>query len=123
AIANWTKRAHFFTSLRSIQTSGSNPGTSPAKRLECRDASNEVMGPIPERPAHIPAHVAAVPTPSGDTSPIPVTTTRLRIRPRLTAASPAHASHGVYAGTAAIASDAAAGENDRRPMVRNAVPA
>src|SRR5262245_26150771 len=81
AIANCTKRAHFFTSLRSIQTSGSNPGTSPAKRVECREASNAVIGPIPDRPETTPAHVAAVPTPSGDTSPIPVTTTRLRIQP------------------------------------------
>src|SRR5688572_15554210 len=82
AIANWMKRAHFFTSFLSIQFNGSKPGTSPANRVEWRAASKSVIGPMPDRPAHTPSHVAAVPMPSGETNPMPVTTTRLRIRPR-----------------------------------------
>src|SRR5690606_37972953 len=36
------------------------------------------MGPAPDRPAMAPSHSASTPTPSGETAPIPVTTTRMR---------------------------------------------
>src|SRR5262245_34300521 len=73
-------RPHFFRSFLSSQLSGSKPLTSPAKRVAYRDASKSVMGATPERPLRIPFHVSSVPMPSGDTSPMPVTTTRRRGR-------------------------------------------
>ena len=75
ATANWMKRSIFLTSFFSTQRSGSKPLTSQAKCVECWEASKSVMGPAPERPAWRPAHVSSVPMPSGDTSPMPVTTT------------------------------------------------
>ena len=75
AIANWMKRSTFLTSFFSIQARGSKPFTSQAKRVECWEASNSVMGPAPERPARRPCQVSSVPMPRGDTSPTPVTTT------------------------------------------------
>jgi hypothetical protein len=50
--------------------------TSPAIRVEKADASKRVIGPIPLRPAQSASQLASVPTPSDDTRPIPVTTTR-----------------------------------------------
>src|SRR5262249_31712052 len=66
----------FLTSFLSSHASGSKPFTSPAKRVVWRDGSNSVMGAIPDRPARIACHVSSVPTPRGETSPMPVTTTR-----------------------------------------------
>ena len=88
ASANWMKRAHFLTSFFSIQLSGSKPFTSPAKRVVCRDASNSVIGAMPDCPAQIPFHVSAVPMPTGDTRPIPVTTTRLLMTCNYTSPAP-----------------------------------
>jgi hypothetical protein len=48
-------------------------------RTSWRLASNRVIGPIPDLPAHSAAHVLAVSLPSGVTSPMPVITTRLVI--------------------------------------------
>src|SRR4051812_17191534 len=42
------------------------------------DASKRVMGPMPLRPSIKAVQLASVPTPSGDTSPTPVTATRRR---------------------------------------------
>ena len=72
------KRPHFFTSFLSIHCRGSKPFTSPANRTAWRDVSKSVIGAIPGRPASAACHVASVPIPSGDTRPIPVTTTRRR---------------------------------------------
>src|SRR5688572_26297681 len=69
------KRSIFLTSFLSTQRRGSNALTSHPKWVECRDASKSVMGPAPDLPACMPAHVSSVPMPSGDTRPMPVTTT------------------------------------------------
>src|SRR5689334_1363472 len=45
-------------------------------RTSCPAVSKAVMGPMPLRAASRPDQFAAVPTPSGVTSPRPVTTTR-----------------------------------------------
>ena len=45
---------------------------------ECREVSNNVIGPMPGRPARMPSHDSAVPTPTGHTRPTPVTTMDLR---------------------------------------------
>jgi hypothetical protein len=44
-------------------------------RQEKADASNRLMGPMPDRPDRIPSHVASVPIPSGVSKPTPVMTT------------------------------------------------
>src|SRR5512143_1417730 len=72
------KRSIFLTSFFSTQRSGSKPLTSPAMRVAKPAVSKRVIGPMPERPASSASQVGAVPTPSGDTSPTPVTTTRRR---------------------------------------------
>src|SRR5687767_5685592 len=69
------KRSIFLTSFLSTQRRGSNPFTSPPKRLECWEASKRVMGATPERPARRPCQLSSVPMPRGETSPTPVTTT------------------------------------------------
>ena len=51
ATANWMKRSIFLTSFFSTKRSGSNPFTSPAKWVECCEASKSVIGAAPERPA------------------------------------------------------------------------
>src|SRR5262245_28301324 len=66
----------FLISFLSMKRPGSNPLTSPAMRLLKREASNRVMGPSPERPAVRASQFSALPTPSGDTRPTPVTATR-----------------------------------------------
>src|SRR6266540_1961050 len=75
ATANWMKRSIFLTSFFSTQRRGSKPFTSQAKRDECCEASNSVMGPAPDRPAWRDFQVSSVPIPTGDTRPTPVTTT------------------------------------------------
>src|SRR6185295_15639762 len=75
------KTSIFLTSFLSTNCSGSKPCTSPAMRAEYCDASNRVIGPIPLLPARIASQFACVPMASGDTSPTPVTTTRLLNRP------------------------------------------
>src|SRR6266576_3344373 len=69
------KRSIFLTSFFSTHRKGSKPFTSQAKCDEWREASNNVMGAAPERPARRAAQVSSVPMPTGDTSPTPVTTT------------------------------------------------
>src|SRR6476620_700165 len=76
-MANWMKMSIFLTSFFSIHCSGSKAFTSAAKRVENAAASNRVIGPMPLRPARSDSHVASVPMPTEDTSPMPVTTTRL----------------------------------------------
>src|SRR5215207_4006338 len=77
AMANWMKMSIFLTSFFSMNRSGSKAFTSAAKRVENAAASNRVIGPMPLRPARSDAQVASVPMPTEDTSPMPVTTTRL----------------------------------------------
>ncbi len=48
ATANWMKRSIFLTSFFSTQFRGSNPFTSAANRVECREASKSVMGAAPD---------------------------------------------------------------------------
>src|SRR5512145_2153175 len=78
----------FLTSFRSRYFSASNPRTSPPIRAENAEASNLVIGPMPLRPASSACQVDGPSNPKGDTTPIPVTTTRrfmsasrLRVRP------------------------------------------
>src|SRR6478672_1596872 len=75
------KTSIFLTSFLFRNASGSNPLTSPAMREENSAASKCVIGPMPLRPAHSASQLAAVPMPSGDTRPTPVTTTRLLTGP------------------------------------------
>jgi hypothetical protein len=77
AIANWMKTSIFLTSFFSTHRSGSNSLTSPAIRAEKAEASKWVIGPMPLRPAISACQLASVPIPIGDTSPMPVITTRL----------------------------------------------
>ncbi len=77
ATAYWMKTSIFLTSFFSMNCSGSNPFTSPAICAAYPVASNLVIGPMPLRPAHSASQLDAVPMPSGDTRPMPVTTTRL----------------------------------------------
>ncbi len=81
ASANWMKTSIFLTSFLSTNCRGSNPLTSPAMRAEYCDASKRVIGPMPLRPARRASQFACVPMASGDTSPTPVTTTRLLNQP------------------------------------------
>ena len=60
-----------------MNCSGSKSFTSPANRVENADASKRVIGPMPLVPAHSASQFAWVPMPTGDTRPMPVTTTRL----------------------------------------------
>jgi hypothetical protein len=84
ATANWMKTSIFLTSFLSTKRRGSNPFTSPAIRAECCEASKRVIGPMPLDPAQSACQFASVPMPSGETSPTPVTTTRLLNPPPLT---------------------------------------
>src|SRR5581483_6760424 len=76
AIAYWMKMSIFLTSFLSTYCSGSNPRTSPAIRAANCVASKCVIGPMPDVPARSAAQFDSVPMPSGDTRPMPVTTTR-----------------------------------------------
>ena len=82
AMANWMKTSIFLTSFLSMNRSGSNCLTSPAIRAENCAASKCVIGPIPLHPAQRASQFAWVPMPRGDTSPTPVTTTRL-LKPQI----------------------------------------
>src|SRR5687767_11124665 len=75
AMANWMKRSIFLTSFFPTHCRGSKFFTSHPKWVECWEASKRVMGAAPDTPAWMPAQVSSVPMPSGDTSPMPVTTT------------------------------------------------
>src|SRR5262245_52445968 len=66
----------FLISFLSMYRDGSNPFTSPAMREVKREASNRVMGPRPQRPAVSASQFSALPIPSGETRPTPVTATR-----------------------------------------------
>src|SRR5437867_13264616 len=77
AIAYWMKTSIFLTSFLSMNRNGSKPLTSPAIRVENCEASNLVIGPMPLQPAQSACQLASVPIPNDDTSPMPVTTTRL----------------------------------------------
>src|SRR6478735_8059180 len=67
----------FFASFGFTQRVMSKSRTSPAMRVVRPDTSKCVTGPMPERPLTIPSQVLARSLPSGETMPIPVTTTRL----------------------------------------------
>src|SRR4249919_1649221 len=66
----------FRASFGPTQRVMSKSRTSPAMRVVRVDASKCVIGPMPERPLTMPSHVLARSLPSGETMPIPVTTTR-----------------------------------------------
>ena len=77
AIAYWMKTSIFLTSFFSMKRRGSNPLISPAIWDANPVTSNLVIRSIPLVPARSAFQFASVPMPSGDTRPIPVTTTRL----------------------------------------------
>jgi hypothetical protein len=77
AMAYWMKMSTFLTSFFSMKRSGSKFLTSPAMRAEKSVVSNFVMGAMPLQPMQSASQFASVPMPSDDTSPMPVTTTRL----------------------------------------------
>src|SRR4029079_4015038 len=81
ASANWMKTSIFLTCFLSTNCSGSKSLTSPAIRAEYCDASKRVIGPMPLVPVRRASQFACVPMATGDTSPTPVTTTRLLNRP------------------------------------------
>src|ERR1019366_5147175 len=76
ATAYWMKGSIFLTSRFSIQSSGLKSFTSPAIRTGNPEVSKRVIRPIPDRPAIRASQFLSTPTPSGVTSPTPVTTTR-----------------------------------------------
>ena len=91
------KTSIFLTSFFSTNCRGSKFFTSPAILALKPDASKWVIGPMPLRPAQRASQVAAVPRPSDDTRPTPVTTTRLPKLPPVLGiegviSSPSHAS-------------------------------
>src|SRR5690606_15646674 len=77
AIAYWMKTTIFLTSFFSMNCSGSEPRSPPAICVAKFETPRRVMRPIPLRPARSASQFAPVPMPTEDTSPIPVTTTRL----------------------------------------------
>src|SRR6188474_2495166 len=77
AMAYWMNASIFLTSFLSMNASGSNPFTSPAMCVLNCVTSKRVMVAIPLQPRRIALQFASVPTPTDDTSPIPVITTRL----------------------------------------------
>src|SRR5688572_23472518 len=79
AIAYWMKTSIFLTSFFSTNCSGSKFFTSPAMREANADASKRVIFPMPPWPAVNARQFNSVPMPTGDTSPMPVTTTRLLV--------------------------------------------
>src|SRR5579864_1634867 len=79
AIAYWMKMSIFLTSFLSTNCRGSKPRTSPAMRAANCAASKCVIAPMPLRPDVRAPQLDSVPMPSGDTSPMPVTTTRRRL--------------------------------------------
>src|SRR5687768_17297212 len=66
----------FFASFGDTQRVASKSFTRPAMRVVNGDGSKWVIGPMPERPLTMPSQVLARSFPSGETIPIPVTTTR-----------------------------------------------
>src|SRR5215203_4094358 len=71
------KTSIFLTSFFSTKSSGSKPFTSAAICAAYPVMSNLVTRVTPDVPASRACHVASVPMPSDDTSPMPVMTTRL----------------------------------------------
>jgi hypothetical protein len=67
-------------SLRSSTFDASKSRTSPATRLAMRDGSNDSIVRTPDLPAMSADQKVATSLPSGVTAPIPVTTTRRRLR-------------------------------------------
>jgi hypothetical protein len=59
-----------------MKASGSNDLSSPAMRLEKADASNFVIGPMPDAPLIRPSQVELALFPKGVSMPMPVMTTR-----------------------------------------------
>ncbi len=66
----------FLISFFSMYRAGSKPLTSPAMREVKADASKRVMGPMPLLPARRADQFSALPMPSGEIRPTPVTATR-----------------------------------------------
>src|SRR4030042_1011585 len=62
-----------------MKSSGLKSLTSPAIWHEKSDASNLVIGPMPDLPAHTASQFLSIPVPRGVTIPKPVTTTLLFI--------------------------------------------
>ena len=72
AIAYWMKMSICRSSRLAIHCSGSKSRTSPAMVVVKSEASNFVMGPMPDSPARTAAQVRSVSRPSGVMSPMPV---------------------------------------------------
>ena len=79
AIPKCMKISNLLACCLSKNSSDLKPFTSPAIREAKGDASNLVMGPIPDLPAHTASQFSLTPIPSGVTIPRPVTTTLLFI--------------------------------------------
>ena len=62
-------------SFNAIQSAALNPFTSAAMRVGNAEASNFVIGPTPLTPFRTLSQALAMPIPTGDTMPSPVTTT------------------------------------------------
>ena len=65
-----------FGKLLDERAAGSKPLTSPPMRTGNAEASNSVIGPMPDRPADSADQKLSRPTPTGLTTPMPVMTTR-----------------------------------------------
>src|SRR5574338_46822 len=80
AMPNCRKRSTCLSSRLSNHLLGSQLFTSHANFVANSEASNWVIGPAPFLPASNEAHVDSISFPIGVTRPMPVTTTRRRIR-------------------------------------------
>src|SRR5678809_546989 len=69
------KRSERRVSFGGIQSTDLKPFTSAAMRVGSAEASNLVIGPTPLTPASRCAQASAMPMPTGETMPSPVTTT------------------------------------------------
>src|SRR6266542_1862392 len=76
-MAKWVYRPVRRASRRSRYAEESNPLTSAAIWHSCADGSYAVMRPTPDRPATRPANIESQSFPTGETAPMPVTTTHL----------------------------------------------
>ena len=77
----WMNVSERRVSFSGIQSEAVKPFTSAAMRVGSTEASKRVIGPTPLRPLSRLSQALAIPRPTGDTTPRPVTTTlRLVIR-------------------------------------------
>ena len=75
ATAYWMNRSICRSSFLAIQRVASKSRTSPAMRVGYAEASNRVIVPMPDSPAHARRQLSCTPMPRGLRTPIPVMTT------------------------------------------------